>query len=291
MTRGFFNGRFLTQTGTPLPVREIIVEEGKVAALGTEGELRRAGAGIEWLDLEDRSVVPGFVDAHCHFLLRLFSHLWRSCADGDYSLLASELSAGWVRGRQPPHWGRHPSLREMDTMAPVRPMIVVEQGYHGCALNSAARRLLTAQSHAVFAGLLRRPEVLGDTTLTKLLPAEAGTSPDSSAVYESAMGWAENVSRDWFQERFEEALLAQVAGAVQTLVATGVTALCDAAATPRLRHLLGKARRGGLLGIPVTTLDVGCHGFFHPPHDVIEEAHPGGPQRTVKVSSTVAGNA
>lgn len=280
---GFFNGCFLTQVASARAVREIVVTDGTITDVGEAGKLRRDGSAVHWIDLEGRSVVPGFVDAHCHFFLRLFKDLWIDCSDGDHGRLAEHGSPLWIRGRQPPHWARHPSLRDLDAVEPERPMIVVEQGYHGCALNSAARALLAAAHPREFDALLRRPETHGRTTLTNLPSLEATTSSNSSAVFESAMGLAENASRDWFQDHYEEMLLDRFRETVGVLTAAGVTAVCDAAATPRLRALHARAQRAGLVNITIATLDVGKHGFFHPPLDTLDAADIRGGQRMLKL--------
>jgi predicted amidohydrolase YtcJ len=45
----------------------LLIRDGVLQAVGSESEVReKAPAGADFRDLEGRTVVPGFVDAHIH---------------------------------------------------------------------------------------------------------------------------------------------------------------------------------------------------------------------------------
>jgi hypothetical protein len=63
------NGKIWTENPAQPEVEAIALSGARVAALGTSAEIRRlAGPDSQVIDLKGRRVVPGFNDAHVHFL-------------------------------------------------------------------------------------------------------------------------------------------------------------------------------------------------------------------------------
>src|SRR6202007_868081 len=68
--RAFVNGRVWTANPAAPPAQAIRVRGDRIAAVGTDAEIRRlAGPGTTVVDLHGRFVAPGFDDAHLHFLV------------------------------------------------------------------------------------------------------------------------------------------------------------------------------------------------------------------------------
>src|SRR5215467_5866975 len=62
----YVNGRILTMDEEHPTAAEMIVQGGRVLAVGGPGLATRAAGSLRQVDLSGRTVIPGFVDAHCH---------------------------------------------------------------------------------------------------------------------------------------------------------------------------------------------------------------------------------
>jgi predicted amidohydrolase YtcJ len=112
--------------GTHAPVRALLVREGRVAALGSEEEVRAAAKGgfsVERLD--GATVTPGLTDAHVHLTLwalarrRVDLNAARTLEDG-VAAVAAAGGEGWIRGLgwDVHRWGRFPSRHDLDAVLP-----------------------------------------------------------------------------------------------------------------------------------------------------------------------------
>ena len=65
----YFNGDILTMVGDSSNYVEALVErDGKILFAGSNNEaMKLAGKGHQMVDLEGGTLVPGFIDGHCHF--------------------------------------------------------------------------------------------------------------------------------------------------------------------------------------------------------------------------------
>src|SRR5690554_4138267 len=63
-------GRTLTMDGArPTYAEAVVVDDGKIAFVGTKDDaLARKGPGTVIRDLEGKTMLPAFVDAHSHFI-------------------------------------------------------------------------------------------------------------------------------------------------------------------------------------------------------------------------------
>ncbi len=126
-----------------------------------EGEVDTVGH--ERIDLEGRCVLPGFTDAHVHFLEWSLARLQldlRGCGSKAEALsrVAGASGEGWLRGRgwEPVRWpDGPPSAADLDAVTGARPAALWSQDGHTLWLNSAA--LATAPAAAP-GGILRETE-------------------------------------------------------------------------------------------------------------------------------------
>ncbi|MHB8926976.1 MAG: amidohydrolase [Bacillota bacterium] len=148
------NGRVIGLAEAARGATAVLVVEGRIKAVGADGAVRAAAPrGVPAVDLEGRTVVPGFIDSHLH-LLNFGLYLQRMDLIGVKSLaeltrLVAEkhaaLPAGdWVLGRG---WDqdlfaekRYPSRRDLDAVAPDRPVALTRACGHALAANSEALR-------------------------------------------------------------------------------------------------------------------------------------------------------
>ena len=71
-----FNGNIHTMDSTNPHAQAVAILGGKFFAVGTNQEIANLGsAGIPRLDLGQRTVVPGFIDAHLHTASSGLRHL------------------------------------------------------------------------------------------------------------------------------------------------------------------------------------------------------------------------
>ena len=140
--------------GSEEEAQAIAISGDRIAAVGTNEEIEAwVGPGTERIDLSGRRVIPGLIDAHVHFARAGFTWndevRWgtvRSLEEG-LDLIArraDEVPAGtWIRvigGWSPAQFAenRHPTLDDIDRVAPDHP-VFVQYLYEYGLLNSEAR--------------------------------------------------------------------------------------------------------------------------------------------------------
>ena len=104
-------GRIVTMADPPL-ADAIFIEDGRIAAVGTRGEvLALAGDGVPTIELGENVAYPGFIDAHAHWI-----------GDRDYYELATPaeamdeaLSRGWTSISE--QWVNPERLEELQALA------------------------------------------------------------------------------------------------------------------------------------------------------------------------------
>ena len=65
----FVNGKIFTSNEAQLYAEAMLAEDGRIAWIGTGAEAKRLEDSLgpqEVIDLQGRTVIPGFVDAHMH---------------------------------------------------------------------------------------------------------------------------------------------------------------------------------------------------------------------------------
>ncbi len=145
----FTNGLIYTMD-RPWPVEAMAVRNGRVATLGTNRELSGA-AGARTVDLGGRTIIPGLIDAHIHFLsyarslnkvilegVRSKEEALRMVAEK-----ARELGPGrWVLGGGWNHYlwdpPSFPTRHDLDRVAPDNPVLLDRKDLHSCWVNSMA---------------------------------------------------------------------------------------------------------------------------------------------------------
>ena len=133
----------------------MLIDDGRILAVGDraacDAAAARAGLAPELVDLGDRVVVPGFVDAHAHPLMYGQMMTWVDCGPeraGSITEIvellraaAAELPAGRpVRGYGYEHRnlaeGRHPTRFQLDAVATDREVYLMNASGHGGVVNS-----------------------------------------------------------------------------------------------------------------------------------------------------------
>ncbi len=143
--------------GAEMPKTEeptaVAISDGKVLAVGADEEVEAlAGRGTERLDLEGRRVVPGFIDAHTHFIDGGFELASVQLRDADtpaeFVRRIGEFAAAhpddWMIGGLWDHesWGGELPRRDwIDSVTPNTPVLVSRLDAHMALANSHALEL------------------------------------------------------------------------------------------------------------------------------------------------------
>jgi hypothetical protein len=137
----------------------VAIAHGKIVAVGTAAEVMKlAGPATEVTDLAGRTLVPGFVDGHSHFMSLIDVQTQALCASppaGPCTTVADVIAAlKKVQERRKIGPGkfvmgfgydpellaekRAPTKQELDAAFPDNPVILVHVSGHGAMLNSKA---------------------------------------------------------------------------------------------------------------------------------------------------------
>ncbi|MBI2919430.1 MAG: amidohydrolase [Chloroflexi bacterium] len=150
----------LTQDPLTPRAQLVAVEDGRIVALGRNQDREHLqGPGTRLVDCQGRTLVPGFVDAHMHFLALASpdaSGLAVDCRPPKVTSIpeliatirrrAEQVPPGtWIRATRYDEFHlrerRHPTRWELDQAAPDRPVKLSHRSGHACVLNSLALRL------------------------------------------------------------------------------------------------------------------------------------------------------
>ncbi|MEG0767786.1 MAG: amidohydrolase family protein, partial [Clostridia bacterium] len=153
----YYNGDILTLV-SPLWAQALLVQDGKIAYVGSEVEaFRRTNQHAKRVDLQGKTLMPAFMDAHSHLLSYAKALQSISLQDATSEAeIARRLSAfakdhplanhEWITGfgYDPQKLSEHraPTLAALDRAVPDHPVLVTHQSGHMGVANSAALSLL-----------------------------------------------------------------------------------------------------------------------------------------------------
>jgi len=170
------NANIITMVPQQPGADSIVVRGGRITAVGSWEDVAPHAAGLRELDLAGKTVLPGFIDTHAHFLWTALSlaSLDASGAEDDEALQAIVRQA--VAGAEPGalifgmgfteyalDTGTHgPIIDALDAVAPDNPVYLTGVTGHTSAANSRALELLglAGGTPGVMAGADGRPNGL-----------------------------------------------------------------------------------------------------------------------------------
>lgn len=178
----YYNGDILSMEGDePTYLEALVVKDGKIAFTGSKTEaMSFAGDKAKEVDLQGKTLLPGFIDAHGHIFNTGFQQLSANLLpppDGECKDIASLIKitkewagrnenaikkAGWIIG-----FGyddsqlaekRHPNADDLDKISTDLPVVVLHQSLHLAAFNHKALELAryTAETPNPAGGIIRR---------------------------------------------------------------------------------------------------------------------------------------
>ncbi len=220
----FVNGAVRTMEPARRTASALAVREGRIAAVGLDADLRRlAGPSTRVVDLEGRSLLPGFQDAHVHPPLGGWALL--TCDLHDLPLertaylervrayAAANPAEPWIVGGgwgMPAFPGGTPSRQDLDAVVPDRPVFLENRDGHGAWVNSRALEIA-----GVSAATADPPD--------GRIEREADGSPQGT-LHEGAALLVRRHLPAFTAEQWEAAILA----AQRYLHGFGITAITDA---------------------------------------------------------------
>ncbi len=175
----YFNGDIITMEGNqPEMVEAIVTENGKIAYVGTLDEAQSQYKNATQVDLQDQTLLPGFIDPHSHFgmvsntvgqadlnpppfgkvdsiekMLQVLKNYKK-----DNNIADGEWIFGWGYDETQLSEQRHPSKNELDIVLPNNPVYLQHTSGHMGVANSKglAEMDITADSKAPEGGNIAR---------------------------------------------------------------------------------------------------------------------------------------
>ncbi len=149
----FVNGRFYTLDKAGSQVEALAVDGERIVALGSIDEVRSAaGSNAQEIDLGGKTVVPGFIDTHCHLMTHGVSQTQMADLSDSQSIseiqdrlrrhLQKNPNLRWVNGERFDQElfaeGRWITRQDLDEVSKDLPVFVVRLCRHALVANTAA---------------------------------------------------------------------------------------------------------------------------------------------------------
>lgn len=212
----YHGGTIITIVDAQPTAEAVSVQDGRILSVGsTEDVLKTRGPATKLVDLQGRTLLPGFVDAHGHVMgggLQALAANILAPPDGDVKDIASlqQTMRDWISGNRDVvdtvklviGFGydnaqlaelRHPLREELDAISKELPIVLVHQSGHIISVNSKALDVggITAETSNPPGGVIQRKEdgkepngVLEETAAFPLLLKLLGRiGPQGSAAF------------------------------------------------------------------------------------------------------------
>lgn len=152
----YFNGNIITVDNNETVAQAVLVEDGKIKAVGTNEEVITLAQDAEKIDLEGKTMLPGFIDPHGHVVATAQTLMIVTLGDvTSREELVARLKKEFAEN--PPEgdkWligfgydntkfedGEHPTKFDLDTISTEVPITVSHASGHLAAVNSKALEL------------------------------------------------------------------------------------------------------------------------------------------------------
>lgn len=224
---------------TAEPPEALLVNDGIVGASGTVTELRRLATSTpQEVDLDGRTMFPGFVDAHAHTVLHGSRLDWVDLSDAktiDDIVTRLEARVAERPGNDPVRGygydqshlvdGRHPAAKDLDRVTRDRIVQVQHASGHGYVVNNLALRQagITRGSVTPPGGRIDRYDDGSPTGLVFDAACDLLTGADGVKVTNHGPNFHLPMARDEIDFLFE---LGQA-----SFLRVGITTMCDAQVT------------------------------------------------------------
>jgi predicted amidohydrolase YtcJ len=144
-----------SETGATGFAQAVAILDGRIVAVGTDAEIRPyIAADTQVIDLGGRFAMPGFIDAHVHFLAGSFQllevNLKHTRDEAEFTRMIGEKAKSLPRGRwmQGGNWDEEawpdanlPTRWMIDAVTPENPVFLSRYDGHAALANSVALKL------------------------------------------------------------------------------------------------------------------------------------------------------
>ena len=181
MQKAFINGVILTMDKNSKVADAVLIDKASIRKVGTKEEvLQAANSKVKIIDLKGRTMMPGFVDAHGHFINTAMSQLSfvdvRCAPIGQVTSIVQMIevlkcSPQAQKGYGPiigygyddtlVDDGRLANAKDLDQVSTTRPVVVIHASFHLIMANSVASK---DKSMGIFKGV---PTIIGIKKLAK----------------------------------------------------------------------------------------------------------------------------
>lgn len=264
------------------PHRSLAHAGGRIVAVGSERDvIAAAGSQATLEDLGGRTVVPGFIDPHHHFLSAVIEGNALDASVGAACSIAAlkKLLQAHHRRRPQGAWllavgyderalqdRRHPVRGDLDDACPGRPVLLVHYSAHEAVASSRALQLASIDRHTPDppAGMIDRGR--RGVPTGRLIEA-AFSKAYQLAVADLLARNPEDVS-GWLFDYEEQ------------LFKVGITRVGDPGVPPAHEAIYRRALERGALRMPVSMMPASAEGLLCPPYDRLDDTCTGeGPER------------
>jgi len=253
----YTNGDVITMAEAMPSAQAVAVGGGKILAVGSQEEvLRLKGPETKVVDLNGKTLSPGFIDCHSHFMNALQIVAWANVSMppvGPITCIADIIAVlkkqkehlkaakgDWIIGYGYDADGlaekRNVTVDDLDPHFPDNPMMLIHVSNHGAVLNSAAFKLFnyTADTPTPPGGVIVR---------------KPGTNEPAGLVMEMAFlpMWAK------MPKPAQADLLERLKPAQEIYASVGITTAQEGGSFPSDIALLQKAAADGRLYIDVVS--------------------------------------
>lgn len=202
------------------------VTQGKIIAVGTSDDIQKKYVATETLDAKGKTIVPGFIDAHCHFFgLGLAEQKVRLEGTRSYNEVIEKLIAfqkdknlPYITGRG---WDQNdwkikklPTKHKLDSAFPNTPVAIVRVDGHALLANQAALNLTSLDKNTFVEGgeIIKENGNLTGVLLDKAMRLVYEKIPNESLeTYINALKDAERICFDFGLTTVDDAGLSREA--------------------------------------------------------------------------------
>ncbi|RFU67542.1 amidohydrolase [Peribacillus saganii] len=151
------NGQIITVDKNNRIAEAVAIKGNQILAVGTDVEIQKfIGEHTEVIDLEGKSLLPGFIDSHLHLTLYGINKLGVSCKEPHITSIENILKDLKGKAKQTPKgqwvraWGfnetkiieqRYPTRWELDAISTEHPIMIIRTCGHISIVNSKALEL------------------------------------------------------------------------------------------------------------------------------------------------------
>ena len=159
-----YNAQIYTVDSLFSQAEAMAIKDGKIVAIGNKADLNKEFEATDSLDAKGKSIYPGFIDGHAHFLAYgqglqtvdlVGTKSWAEIVE-KVENFAAQNPEGWILGRgwDQNDWAdkRFPSNEQLNQLFPDRPVLLTRVDGHAAMANQNALELAGIKPGQILTG-------------------------------------------------------------------------------------------------------------------------------------------